>query len=149
MASDKILNINIPINMFSILDEILFKVLLLLFSLGRCGKNTKEEDLGENETCFVEIEVSNLSKILNLDYEIVIDALARLVEEGFIVVRETEETEELNDLISYWVDYTEIESLGCVPKDVALYDDTYKISLYPKYTQNISEYLVNIQNENN
>ena len=147
MALQNYHKIQIPVNMFSVFDEVLFKVLLLLYVMGRCNSETEEEEIPEDEDCYTDVEVSYLAKMLNLEHDVVVDAIARLIEEGYVNIRVTEETEELKDLISYWVDYQEIEALDEVPEDIALYDDSFKINLYPEDKGNVTDYLIQFQGE--
>lgn len=141
----KMLKVEIPTNLFAVLDEVLFKVLVFLYAVGVCKKDTKEDEIREDDDCFTEIEVDYLARLLNLDVETTVNALARLIEEGFVIIRETEETEEIPYLISYWCDYSTIEHYEGYKEEDVLYTNDLKISLYEEETANVTDYLMNFQ----
>lgn len=134
----------VPLQMFKIFDPILFKVLLLLYGIGKCDGETDEDDLEEDETCYIGIKVSQIAELTDLPYDTVVEALERLIEEGFIVITEDDDTKKDPDLIKVWTDFQEVEQLEH-------YDDDVRIWLYPqdqdKDDFNITEYLMDFQND--
>lgn len=145
MSSDRFKAVEIPHNLFAVLDAVLFKVLLFLYVIGECKKGTEDEDIEGD--CYTEIEIDYLGRLLNLDEDTLVDALARLIEEGFIIIRENDETKEMDKLISFWIDYQVIDGYEGIPEEDVLYTDDLKIELYPKERANVTDYLMQFQDE--